>query len=127
MICQALYRQPFADVTVWWGGAVALPEDNPVQFKQYRAPPALQRGTCASCGAPVAGFLSLAPFLKLAFVPSANLPDPAALPKPQAHIFYHRRLADAADGLPKISGYWPSQLAVTRLVVGTLWGGVGDA
>jgi hypothetical protein len=126
-ICQALYKQPFADVTVWWAGAVALPEHHPIQFKRYRAPPALQRGTCGSCGAPVVGFLRLAPFLKLAFVPSANFANPAALPEPKVHIFYHHRLADVADNLPKISGYWPSEIAVTKLVVRSLWGGAGNA
>lgn len=124
--CQALYRQPFADVTVWWAGAIVLPEYQQIQFKRYRAAPALQRGACAACGAPVVGFLRLAPFVKLAFVPSANFANPAALPSPRTHIFYHRRLADAADGLLKISGYWPSQLAVTKLFARSLWGSVRD-
>ncbi len=76
---------------------------------------------------PVVGFLWLAPFLKLAFVPSANFPDQAALPKPEAHIFYHRRLTDAGDNLPKVSGYWPSEFTVTKLVMGGMLGATSTA
>ncbi|WP_139351314.1 GFA family protein [Rhodanobacter sp. B05] len=126
-ICQSVCKQPFADVTAWWGGAITLPERHNVQFKKYRAPPALRRGTCGSCGMPVVGFLRLAPFLRLAFVPSANFPDQAALPKPKAHIFYHRRLTDASDNLPKVSGYWPSELTVTKLVMGGMFDATSNA
>ena len=31
-ICQALYKQPRADVTVWWGQSVELPEGQRLQF-----------------------------------------------------------------------------------------------
>lgn len=116
-ICQSVYRQPYADVTVFWAGAIALPEDHSIHFRRYRSPPALRRGTCAACGEPAVGFLRLAPLVQLAFVPSTNFPAPAALPAPGAHIFYHRRVADAADSVPKFSGYWPSELAVTRMVL----------
>jgi hypothetical protein len=34
-------------------------------------------------------------------VPSANICDPALLPKPALHIFYNRRVADVDDDLPK--------------------------
>jgi hypothetical protein len=121
-ICQALYRQPRADVTIWWRQSVALPEDQPIQFKRYRLPPAISRGTCPSCGLPVVGFLRLAPFVQLAFVPAMNFPRRAGLPRPSAHIFYHRRVKDAADRLPKISGYWPSELFVTKLIVANMLG-----
>jgi hypothetical protein len=75
----------------------------------------------------VVGFLRLAPFVQLAFVPSRNVPDQAALPMPGAHIFYHRRIADANDLLPKISGYWRSELAVTRMVFASTFRGAPDA
>ena len=115
-ICQTLYRQPFADVTVLWAGSISLPADHSIRFRRYRLPPALQRGTCPNCAAPVAGFLRVAPFVRLAFVPSANFSDSAALPAPGMHIFYHRRVSDIRDTLPKFSGYWASELAVTRMV-----------
>ncbi len=126
-ICQAIYKQPYADVTAFWAGAISLPEGHPIQFRTYRPPPALRRGICPSCSAPVVGFLRLAPFVQLAFVPSRNVPDQAALPMPGAHIFYHRRIADANDLLPKISGYWRSELAVTRMVFASTFRGAPDA
>jgi hypothetical protein len=43
--------------------------------------------------------------------PSVELPDPAM------HIFYHRRVREVRDEVPKVSGYWRSELAVTRLVL----------
>ena len=126
-ICQAIYKQPYADVTAFWAGAISLPEDHSIQFRRYRPPPALRRGTCPSCGAPVVGFLRLAPFLQLAFVPSRNFSTPAALPTPGAHIFYHRRIADVHDPLPKVSGYWRSELAVTKMVLANAFRGGDDA
>lgn len=125
-ICQSLYREPFADVTAFRARDLALPPDHKIQFKRYRSPPALKRGTCPSCGAPVAGFLRLAPFVAIAFVPSRNIRDQASLPKPRTHIFYHRRHADAADDLPKVSGYWPSEVAVTKLILAGLLGARRD-
>jgi hypothetical protein len=65
----------------------------------------------------VVGFLRLAPFVQLAFVPSRNFPVAADLPMPSAHIFYHRPIAGEHDSLPTISGYWRSELAVTKMVL----------
>jgi hypothetical protein len=59
--------------------------------------------------------------VQLAFVPSRNFSKPSALPTPSAHIFYHRRVADAVDDLPKISGYWRSEMAVTKLVMKSMF------
>jgi hypothetical protein len=116
-ICQQQYRQPFVDVTVFWAGAVALAPDHRIVFKKYRPPPALQRGTCPSCGSPVVGFLRIAPFLRLGFIASQKFRDRSALPAPGAHIFYHSRVAEQGDDLPKYSGYWPSELAVVKLML----------
>ena len=116
-ICQDLYKAPYADVTTFWAGAITVNTPESVGYKRYRAPPALQRGTCKKCGAPVVGFMWLAPFTRLAFVPTRNLKVTTDLPTPSAHIFYHRRVADASDKLPKHSGYWRSELAVAGLVL----------
>jgi hypothetical protein len=117
-ICQAFNGRPYADVMAFWAGSVALQSGHKVEFKRYRPPPAARRGHCRSCSAPVVEFFRLAPFVHLAFVPSRLFPDQAALPPPALHIFYHRRLSDIADDLPKVSGYWPSELAVARRVFG---------
>jgi hypothetical protein len=38
------------------------------------------------------------------------------VPSPSAHIFYHRRIDEANDALPKFNGYWLSTIAVIRLI-----------
>ena len=117
MICQAVFKRPFADVTVHWAGKIALQDGHALHFKKYRLPPAVNRGFCTACDSPVVGLLRLAPFVQLAFVASVNYPDQSLLPPPNAHIFYHSRVADIDDGLPKHSGYWRSELAVAAMVV----------
>lgn len=117
LICQAVYNAPFADVTAFWAGSAHLRSDDQVVFKRYRLPPALQRGTCRSCGSPVLGFMRLAPFVRLLFVPTRNLKSTVGVPEASLHIFYHRRVDAVSDSLPKISGYWRSELAVTRLIL----------
>lgn len=116
-ICQALYKLPFADIAAFWGTSITLPIGSDVSFRKYRPPPAVSRGTCSACGAPVVGFLRVAPFLRLAFIPVRNIPDPSALPVPGAHIFYHRRVRDVNDSIPKVEGYWPSELTAVRLML----------
>ena len=120
-ICQKAYGKPFADVTFFRGDSLALPDDQPIQFHRHRPPPAMRRGTCAKCGNPVVSLLGAAP-LTLAFVPSQNFPRPAELPTPDRHIFYDRRVADIADSVPKLAGYWASEASVTRLILASLFG-----
>ena len=107
-------------MTAFWGSSVQLPEPCDIEFRRYRLPPALRRGTCPECQAPVLGFLRLAPLMQLAFVPTRNLLEQESLPEPAMHVFYHRHVAEVLDALPKIEGYWPSELAVTRLVMSGL-------
>jgi hypothetical protein len=121
-ICQKIYRKPFSDVTYFWAEAVALPGDQPVEFRRYRPPPAVRRGICAKCRNPVVGFLTMVPGVRLAFVPSQNFPEPAELPAPDRHIFYHRRVAEISDSVPKLSGYWPSEAHIIGMVLGKLPG-----
>jgi hypothetical protein len=120
-ICQDLYKAPFSDVSVFWANSVKVIEPDSVSYKRYRLPPAVARGICCSCGTPVLGLMTLAPFIRIALLPSRSLAQAPALPEPSAHIFYHRRVADAADEAPKFSGYWPSEFAVsTRILAGML-------
>jgi hypothetical protein len=106
LICQSVYKAPFADVTVFCEGTERVHSQAEVEFKRYRPPPALQRATCRTCGAPVLGYLRLAPLLRLLFVPTRHLKPGAGIPTPSLHIFHHRRVADSADSSPKFSGYW---------------------
>ena len=115
-ICQAVFQRPYADVMVYWSGDVALQENHAIKFKKYRLPPAVNRGLCSACNAPMVGLLRLAPFVRLAFVAVSNYPDQAALPVANAHIFYHSRVADIENAVPKHNGYWRSQLAIASLL-----------
>ena len=117
-ICQGFHKRPFADVTVFAGKAVDLPKGSPVAFRRLRSPPAVNRGACPACGGAVVGFMTAGPTRIFSFVPVQTFERPSELPAPSLHIFYDRRLADATDALPKISGYWASELAVSRLVLG---------
>jgi hypothetical protein len=117
LICQTIYQQPFADVVILNSRGVTIPPDQNIDFRTYRAQPAINRGRCAACDLPVAGFLTAAPRLKLAFVPTKNFTATAPMPSPDCHIFYHRRVTDAPDDLPKYSSYSSSEFAVTALVL----------
>ncbi len=120
-ICQKVYGKPFADVTYFWAESVTLSANQSVEFRRHRPPPAMRRGTCAKCGNPVVSLLGFPRSLALAFVPSQNFPRPAELPAPHRHIFYDRRVADIADSIPKLEGYWASEAHVTRTVLAGLF------
>ena len=112
-ICQKLYGKPFVDVTIVRAKHVQLNHDL-VEFKKYRMPPALDRGTCKACKKPVVGFLKGIPGLGLAFITADNFNDKANLPNSLGHVFYHRKQAAVEDSLPKVSGYFSSELAVCK-------------
>ncbi|WP_298422882.1 GFA family protein [Rhodoblastus sp.] len=116
LICQAVYKKPFADVTVFDARAVSPIEPHSILFKKYRRPPAVDRGLCSNCGDPVVGFLSAPPLPRRAFVPSKYLEAEPLARAPLRHIFYHRRVRDVADDIPKISGYWPSELFLIGMI-----------
>ncbi|KZX76839.1 hypothetical protein A3715_12445 [Oleiphilus sp. HI0009] len=115
-ICQALYKSNYSDVCVVKSKHVTLDEQD-VEFKTYRLPPALQRGTCKHCHLPVAGFLKGIPGLGLAFISAENFDDKSSLPDAVGHVFYHRKSASYDDKLEKHEGYWGSQLAICRWVM----------
>lgn len=113
-ICQSVYGKPFADILAFRMGAVTVSGPHPIHFKRLRPPPAVNRGLCSSCHAPAFGHLALLPRFGFTFVPVANAPQGTPLPAPSLHSFYDRRRGDVSDQLPKFSGYWPSQWAVSR-------------
>ncbi|TXI49730.1 MAG: hypothetical protein E6Q50_07710 [Lysobacter sp.] len=116
LICQRIYGAPFADVSVLWPRDLMPASPERVKTARYRKPPALDRSTCLACGRPVHGVLAFGPLRAFAFVPTANLVSVDA-PAPVAHIFYHRRVADIDDSLPKYSGYWRSEIATTMMLI----------
>jgi hypothetical protein len=117
LICQAFNKRQYADVTVFRARSVRLAGGCVLDFKRHRPFPGLDRGTCAACHAPVVEFMRPWPLPRLAFVPAQTFPDRSALPPPRRHIFYERRVHDVSDNLPKMSGYWPSELFVTGMIL----------
>jgi hypothetical protein len=115
-ICQAFTGKAFADVTVLRAKHVELTNADQISFKKYRPPPNLARGHCLKCKTPVVEFFGFGAF-KLTFIPTSNFESQDLLPMPHMHIFYERRVKDVMDNLPKHSGYFPSQLAIGRMLL----------
>lgn len=113
-ICQRVYRKPFADVVAVKASQVKKPLSDGILFAKHRSYPNVNRGVCVACNKPVVGFMPVAPFFGLSFIPAANFSDQSVLPPPSMHTFYHRRTQDVDDSISKVSGYWKSQLAVTQ-------------
>jgi hypothetical protein len=114
-ICQVFTGKPYSDVSAMFARDVAIKNTDHIKFKKYRLPPNLNRGQCDRCGKPIVETAGFGP-MKILFIPSATFFDQERLPPVAMHIFYDRRLHDAEDHLPKHSGYWPSQLAIGRLL-----------
>jgi hypothetical protein len=79
----------------------------------------IRSGLCPACGGPVVEVMTLGPLKMCAFTPSQNFERTSELPEPSVHIFYHRRVADVIDSLPKVTGYWASQITVSRMIFGS--------
>jgi hypothetical protein len=119
MICQAFNGKPFADVIAVRSKDVVLKNAGTISFKKYRPPPNFNRGVCRTCGKPVVEVAGFGPF-KVMFIPASNFEPEARLPPVRFDMFYHRRVLDMPDSVPKYSGYLASELAVGKLIMGGL-------
>ena len=120
-ICQEFNATPFADVVVFRATDVARPAPEKVAFRTYRPPPNVQRGKCTECERPVIEVFESPLMPDLVMVPHHMFQADGRLPEPSAHVFYHRRVGDAHDTLPKHHGYWGSQLAFGKFLLGSLF------
>lgn len=118
-ICQKFNDSAFADIAIFRSGDIDLPDANPVEFQQHKSVMAVQRGKCTRCGKPAVERFDQPLLPTLVMMPSQNLPV-ELLPQPVLHMFYHRRLADADDNLPKYSGALRSQLGMMRHLIPAL-------
>ncbi len=114
-ICQKLYKKAFADVTLLAWEYVNLADENAIRFDKYRSFPAINRGTCRACNAPVMAYAGSGAS-RLAFIAADNYENKNVLPDPQLHIFYDTCAEAVDDELPKHKGYIRSQLAVMKLM-----------
>ena len=112
--CQQLYRAPFADITVLWSRRVRVIEGaNQLDYRHYNwLPVSINRGICRSCRRPVIGHSTIPP-MGVSFLPAYVWGDQDVLPAPLGHLFYHRRVAEIDDGLPKVEGLIASELSAT--------------
>ena len=113
-ICRRFNETPVADVLVFRGREVELPDAGAVEFQTYRPPPNVQRGKCATCAQPAIEVFQLPLLPRIVMVPSGMIDDVRSLPRPTCHVFYANRQQDVDDGLPRYSGYLSSQLAFFR-------------
>lgn len=120
-ICQEFNEVEFSDATIFLAKDIEFDRAQNVVFRKYKAPPAVDRGKCGSCQKPIIEFLDVPLFPSLAMIPSQSIDSGSFLPESCAHIFYHRRVNDINDDLPKYSGFISSQvLFMKKLFVGML-------
>jgi len=109
-LCQEYNNAPFADVSMFHARDVADFDDNKIQYKYYKKPELIPRGSCKQCNDPVLEKVRLKMMPNLIVVPSNNFDDMSWLPQPSMHMFYDKRVADVDDNLKKCNGMVSSQL-----------------
>jgi hypothetical protein len=121
--CQRMYRAPYGDITGSWSPAIRVVQGaDALRWERHRwLPVSVRRGVCGTCGAPVLGRLQVPPAM-LTFVPARVWDDPGALPPSSGHIFWQSRVADVDDDLPKVEGFWTSELTATGWMLPRLLG-----
>lgn len=120
-ICQRLNRAAYGDPVFLFRWQHTVEDPSQLAWKRHRWTPVnVNRGTCRTCGSLVVETVAATPF---AIVIGSAWSDPSQLPEARGHAFYGTRVADIDDGLPKWSGYVPSQYAITTWIVGGLVAG----
>lgn len=117
--CQKFNAAPYADVTVFRAADVTLADESAVDFQHYQKPPLVKRGKCISCNSPAIENIAMPVLPNLRIVPSNLLPDNLQ-PEIAFHIFYHRRMQDVHDNVPKHVGFISSQVAFMRTLIKSL-------
>ncbi|MEM7764150.1 MAG: hypothetical protein AAF290_08705 [Pseudomonadota bacterium] len=112
-ICQRFNREDFADILVYRAGDVRSPPNSVIAFKHYKRWFGVARGRCHQCEAPTIERFSAPLFPPLIMVPTVRAVNLSA-PAPIGHLFYEHCKQEAADDLPKYTGFFGSQLAFMR-------------
>lgn len=113
-ICQRFNKADYGDILIYRASHVDQNGCSGIAYSSLKQPPLLARGTCTGCGLPALEKLNIPLFPRLMLIPVARIVEQAELPRPDFHIFYNHRVRDAADDLPKSSGYLPSQMRFAR-------------
>ncbi|MEM8541872.1 MAG: GFA family protein [Pseudomonadota bacterium] len=118
--CQAYNQSDFADIIVMRSKDVLLVGQEKIAYKYHQQPPLLQRGNCTECGGVIIEKMRIPLLANMTIIPTQTLRDRENLPAPSFHMFYHRRIADAVEKLPKHEGYLKSQMAFSAKVLASL-------
>lgn len=113
-MCQQYTGNAFSDVVVFLKQDVTALNIAQTTFKRFKLPPNIRRGVCKQCHSPSIEFGILD---QLVFIPKSNLKDFTQIPTESMHIFYHRRLQDATDDLPKYRGFVLSQTMASKQIM----------
>ncbi len=115
--CQSYNEADNADIILLRSGDVMPMGEHHIDFRFHQMPPVLNRGICAACGGVAIERIHRPLIPKLTIIPVQTLDTPETAPSPALHIFYHRRVKDVEDALPKHSGYLKSQWAFTAALL----------
>ena len=110
LVCQQYSGKAYNDVSVFLRKDVEQIQAENTNFKRYKLPPNIRRGKCKICHQPS---IELALVGQLLIVPTMNIQEPNLLSAPSMHLFYHRRVANVEDNLPKYNGFMSSQMMVS--------------
>ena len=113
-ICQKYTGNDYSDVLVFLKRDIANLNITDTEFKRHKLPPNIRRGLCRSCHKPSIEFGLLDQY---AFIPASNIQNLAQFAPASIHIFYHRRVKEIHDNLPKYNGFISSQLMVSNLII----------
>jgi hypothetical protein len=122
LICQAFNSKPFADVVAVRAKDVVLKTPAISHLRNTVRRRTSTAGSAGLAAGPSWRLPALGPF-KVMFIPASNFEPEARLPPVRMDIFYHRRVLDMPDSLPKYSGYLPSELAIGKMIMSGLWNG----
>jgi hypothetical protein len=120
LICQEFNQAAFSDVIIYRAKDITFEDKSTVEFNAYKAPPAVQRGKCKTCHKPAIEFFNIPLLPALVLVPVQVIASSTLLAGPSFHLFYNRRHQACHDDLPKHSGYFNSQSALTYQILKSL-------
>ena len=112
-ICQQQYQSPYVDVSLFKLDQVELPEDEDIQYAQFKRFAAVDRGRCPSCDKPILSKMGEGD-KAFAFVEIRNNRSADELPPADMHVFYGTRVEDVKDDLPKYKNGLTSRFAFIK-------------
>lgn len=119
--CQDFNKSEYGDFLIYRKEQVIFIDQSKSTYKSYKKPPIVKRGSCKQCGKPVLEYLQAPLFPKLVFIPAENHSQQEPLLQPSLHMFYHRRIRDAEDQIPKYSGYLLSEMNFMGRLISKLY------